>query len=85
MLYIICGIILLLILARFGKEGIGCFFLIVLAAILWRLGVLSFITGFLGRIFRWIFVRIIYYYDKLFGGDESLASISTFVLKQILS
>lgn len=85
MLYIICGIILLLILARFGKEGVGCFFFIILMGILWRLGVLSLITGFLGSIFRWILVRIIYYYDKFFGGDDSLASISTLVLKQILS
>ncbi|MCU7756674.1 hypothetical protein PDQ36_30635 [Bacillus cereus] len=75
MLYIICGIILFLIFARFGSEGIGCFFFLVISFLLWRIGGLSIIIRIILKIGGWILARIAYYYYKFFGDDASTGFI----------
>jgi hypothetical protein len=77
MLYIIGGIILFLIFARFGSDGIGCFFFLVLTFLLWRIGILPFIFRIIARIFQWIAVRVVYYYHKFFGEEEVVSYLST--------
>lgn len=80
MLYIIIGgIILFLIFARFGTEGIGCFLFLILAFVLWRIGLLPFLIRMLGSILRWIVQRIVILYYKIFGEEEGTTYFIQFI------
>lgn len=75
MFYIIGGIILFLIFARFGSGGIGCFFLLVISGTLWKIGVLPYIIRIMFKVGQWILVRTIYYINKFIGEDPSAGFI----------
>lgn len=84
LLYIIGGIILFFIFARLGSGGIGCFFLLILAFVLWRIGVLSFILRIVWKVAEWIIVRIAAYYYKFFGAEESALYFSAKISSLLL-
>lgn len=76
MLYIIGGLIILLfICAKLDMSFLGCLFFIIIAFILWRIGILGFILRIVFKVIRWIFIRIVYYYDKFFGNNDVTALI----------
>jgi hypothetical protein len=74
MLYIVGAVILLIIGAMIGGEsGVGCVFFLLIAAVLWRVGVLGFIIRILmwaGRIvlniLKWVFQKVVYYGYKIY-------------------
>ncbi|WP_172195830.1 hypothetical protein [Saccharibacillus qingshengii] len=71
MLYLIAGIILLVIFFTLGPAGL---LTAIVGFILWRIGALSFVFNMIGKIFRWIFIRLVNLYDTLFGGSDSVSS-----------
>jgi len=72
-LYIIGAIILLLVFARLGSQGLGCLFILIVGFVLWRLGVLSFIFRIISSIFKAIMKQLAKLYYRI-GGDEDTAT-----------
>lgn len=83
MIYLIIGglILLLVFCAKFDMSFLGCLGILVIGVLLWRIGILGFILRLIFKVIRWIFIRVIYYYEKFFGSEETIQLIISNFIK----